>query len=325
LAISGAVLVEDSVSARPSAGQTTGANSVWLERSRTSETAADGRAFEAISRLHLRNYESEAFRGTNFYGCGYAQKDSTDPRDVLCAMGVDAVPALVEALGDRSDTNTVTHPGRGRTGERRVWKLGDLAARILFDTCGRNFTVGPMENQKSLLDLDPAVVPELQRIILDWYASNRGASEVELRIQALEEPDGGNRLRAAEWLAYHRSAEGAVPIERALDRSLARKVKTSLDDREIAELAKSLGRIGMESSLPAVRRALAYHDDLFGRAPRESERLICLFLCYRALAELGQVEEAVSRLEVLYAEKQSELDEYHRQRFQQQLKDARAW
>jgi hypothetical protein len=242
-------------------------------------------------------------------------------------MGVDAVPALASALSDRSATNTVTSYGKTRPGEKKIWRLGELAARILAIACGRDFKVGSGEQQSSLLYLadNAEQVAELQQLVMEWYETNHQSSDVELRIRALDDADRPNRLQAAEWLAGRRIVASAGAIERALERALALEVQSSLDDTEVAVLAGALGRIGSASSLAVVRRAVDYHDGLFDRHFREPARRRDLFLCYGALAALGQQAEALSRLEVIYTAKQAELDEHARDMFLRELERARAW
>ncbi len=171
----------------------------WTERSKTAKTVADERAFASLAKLHERNYADEAFRGTGFFGCAYIERVPDDPRDALCALGLDAVPALVEALADNRETKTVTVTEIALRVEEKTWKVNELVARILVDVCGRDFATGSEENLRSLayFDGDPAFVPAFQRLVLDWYRSNKDATEVERRIALLEDSFIRNRLDAA--------------------------------------------------------------------------------------------------------------------------------
>ncbi len=199
---------------------------------------------------------------------------NANPLRQLTEMGFGVVPVLTEALDDTTPTRTVTRawgnvsrvpPKRGGT---RVWRVNELAARVILQVCSRNFTTGDRRNTTTLREACfsyPDRVPEFRKPVTAWYAENKGRSLEERMIADLWDPYPGNRGTAGGWLARHKSAAAVPSMTKRLDAIVAaeRTDVSSITIGEVAGLCLALADIAGERAYPAVRKGFGYvirHD-----------------------------------------------------------------
>ena len=106
---------------------------VVIVAARQKRTAGEFGAFEQIAQLHTVSLLAWNDRGS--LQIPSFDSESKVPTDVLYRIGVDALPALAEALDDETPSETETNT----RWEMKVWKVNELAARLVWLIADRDF------------------------------------------------------------------------------------------------------------------------------------------------------------------------------------------
>jgi hypothetical protein len=154
-------------------------------------------------------------------------ESSTNPMGVLYRMGLDALPALVEALDDPTPTLTVIAPKEGATspkGKGHVWKVNELVLALICHIADRTFTVGEGTRKARLWAIGnyPDLVPHAKQVVLQWYAENRNKTPAQRKLDDLIGEDWQNRKAAIEWGGEHKEKAGQKAV---LDRVVVSNLK----------------------------------------------------------------------------------------------------
>ena len=309
--------------------QETPVNARWEKRLEDkSLTAKQRAAYEQIAKLHTVKLFSRDSRGS-LWMPSFDPKSKL-PTDVLHRMGVDALPFLAEALDDETPTETVIVT----RWETKVWKVNELAARLVWLIADRDFVLGEQDKEVSVREiaLHPKLAPEFRKLVTDWHEKFASNTPTERKLADLADPLFRNRFDAVIWLGENKAKEGRAPIAALIDGYYG-DPNRSLDSTSRAEMsycALALGLIGDERSLPQVRRVCAAMSEEIhmayrpqGRSGVGSSMNEHLFRSYRALTLLGKHTEAVKELNRLFATYGSEMDETRRKEFEKMLEQAK--
>ena len=260
------------------------------------------------------------------------------PAQALYDMGLDALPVLAQALSDTTETAVIENPNdTGHGSKRKVWKVNGLAARLIQRIAQHEFVL-----DNSLRDTAAPVVLELniqqrpdsmtqfQRLVLDWYQTNRNRTLAQRKIADVDDSYFRNRLDAVAWLGQHKTRAAAPTIVSNAERTLQQVEQRhdSSSDNEMAEIALALGQIGDSKNLPVVRKLcdslVAGTDSLYSQGINEvvTPRL---FMAFHGLALLGDKTPAIEALNGLYARHQDKATERDRRKYQEALQAARQW
>jgi hypothetical protein len=255
--------------------------------------------------------------------------NANDPLRLIYGVGMDALPTLVEALDDHTLTTVFTCDTQ--KGTERTWRINELASFLIRRITERYFMVqvpgkSDISDLPTVEDIDlmgvgdhPELIPQFKTIVLDWYAKSGKKPLVESKIEDLE---GGwrNFSLAAKWLGEHKAREAVPALIRAVDRNV-----NEHDEDAASEAAFALGQIGDKDGLPAVRRACKFWlDGAVKRIQMDSEYdSQYLFSCFHGLAMLGEKDEALKDLRLLYDQERHRLSASGRQTFESLLERAK--
>jgi hypothetical protein len=252
---------------------------------------------------------------------------SETPAKTLYNMGLDVLPALVDALDDNTPT-AVVEPSR-TMGEARTWRVNELVARLIVRIAQHRFVIGEFPNESLLswhIGKHPNLVPQFKRLVLAWYEENRDRTLEERKIADVSDPWFRNRLDAVEWLGEHKVFKARLAIVQYIDSIFASKERNSLRDAEMAESALALGQIGDKRSLPEVQRVCEY----LARRLKEhgvtgSMDVSTLFQAYQGRALLGEKFESLQELHALYDQCAKRMEALDRNEYQERMKKAEKW
>jgi hypothetical protein len=262
--------------------------------------------------------------------------DENAPTERLRKAGIEALPALVDALADTRPTRTVTWSGHGNTPKPRTWRVQELAARLIWRISERQFVFLEGGEQRVLgpdkLDLT-AHAAEIRAAVLGWYAKAKSRTPAQRKLDDLSDAWFRNRFDALEWVATHREAQARPQIEHWIAAHFAdpKREESSLDRAEMALAARALGRIGDRASLPSVRRVcdhmkytmeMTYRPSALGRWAEDSGHLYDVFLAYEGLALLGEKPAALEELQAMLKVYGSEMEPFIREEFGKRLESA---
>ena len=245
----------------------------------------------------------------------------------LRTLGIDVLPILAEALDDNTPTNTVVaidfrRLPSGVPHRYRVWKVSELAARLVPQIANREFVLGEWGQGVPLdqIGSQPERIPEFRKQILEWYKENKDRTPEERRIADLQS-NLRNRLDATEWLGQRGCTKAIPPLIERIETILGDGEDSSSTRLELAACSLALGRIGDAKALPAVRNACKH---LSYRLP-DSGKLHDLFAAYRGLAMLGQKKEALAELNRIYKEFGPKMEAYTKRDYEAELSNAAGW
>lgn len=229
---------------------------------------------------------------------------SDTPAKTLYQMGLDVLPILVEALDDTTPTGVV-EPSRSMNGIDKTYRVNELVASLIMIITQQNFVVGSGSDLRALRELGehPELVPQFQKMVLNWYRKNRDATPADRQIAAVNDGFVSNRLMAVRRLGQQKNRNAVPAITQTINRTLAIKERSSLVDAEIAQCALALGQIGDKSSLPIVRRVCRRLSENFTQfGVSTSGTLDHLFEANQGRALLGEKQQALQELSKLYKE-----------------------
>jgi RNA polymerase sigma factor (sigma-70 family) len=291
-------------------------------------------AYEQVAKLHTVNLPQWSDRGAFDLFPPLSQgKDSEVPTAVLYRMGVDVLPVLAEPLDDETPTATVSV---NRRGDKRVWKVNELAGLLIHRIADRDFVVGEPNKEISVREIGqhPKAISELRKAVVEWHAKFAAKTPTERKLADVTDPWFRNRFDAVIWLGENKAKKGRRAIEARIDgyyddpnRSLA-----SLTQTEMTYCALALGQIGDGVSLRPVRRVcedmsntvrMCYRPKGQGRWAADSGINERLFRAYHGLTLLGKKAEAVRELNRLLDTYGSEMEEYTRKDFEKRLEHAK--
>ncbi len=195
-------------------------------------------------------------------------------RSRLRNLGLDALPFLAEALDDQTQTKVITPRGTtlpNTTSEGyklTTWKVNELVAMVIQQIARRTFELGEWGDNASLSDINayPNRIPELQKLVVEWYEENRGRTPEERYLADLRSEVFGTRLAAEMMLGWHKSVKAVTPLMRRVERILGSR-QDSATQSELAEVSLALGRIGNSAAYPAVRKACDHLSRTLPRRP----------------------------------------------------------
>ncbi len=177
------------------------------------------------------------------------------PTTKLKAMGFDAVPALVDALGDDTPTRTVYH-WRDFHHSRTVWRVSDFAYRLLREITKRDlgyqnstgFTFSYMKPEEK-----EAVRAEVRQ----WYTGVRNMSEDDRMFTLFKSNKLDDWMTAGKYFAAKGDKQAVKP--------LLEKLPLTREYRQ-GDLCELIARFGDRSAIAPIRKVL---DD----APVRMDRL----------------------------------------------------
>jgi hypothetical protein len=294
-------------------------------------TAKQRTAYEQIAKLHTVQLQQWDHRGS--IAIPSFDPVSKVPTDVLYRMGLDVLPILAEALDDETPTATVTD-NRGR--DRKVWKVNEFAALLIWRIADRDFVIGEFPKELSVREIGqhPKAIAELRKAVVEWHAKFAAKTPAERKIADVTDPWFRNRFDAIIWLGENRLKAGRPAIANRVDAFYGdpKRESSSLTQTEMSYCALALGQIGDEASLPQVRRVcedmsrtvyMCYRPKEEGRWGTDSGINDRLFRTYRGLALLGKKDEALKELKRLLEAYGSEMEESARKDFEKRLEEAK--
>jgi len=295
----------------------------WLRRSQESgHTPLRRTVYALLAKVKLLRDDDGRERG-------YYQMN--DALLALARMGVDVLPVLAEALGDRTPTRAFHHDKQDRPTQPLL--VNEAVARLIVQVAQHDFVIGEYPRKRLVRDvaLFPELTPQFQKKIVAWWITNRDKTPVQRKIADLNDGWFRNRLDALEWLGRHKTVAGKNAVVRSINATLAREKPGTLTDNELAESALALGRIGDRSALPAVRRV---RDRLlqYAEGPKNGSGYFLdyiapsrLFLAYQGLALLGEKPRALRDLRQLYVRRAAAMRPSTRHDYERNLKAAALW
>ena len=137
---------------------------------------------------------------------------------------------------------------------------------VIQQIARRTFELGQWGDNASLSDINayPNRIPELQKLVVEWYEENRAARRKSDIWPTFGLEVFGTRLAAEMMLGWHKSVKAVTPLMRRVERILGSR-QDSATQSELAEVSLALGRIGNSAAYPAVRKAC---DHLSRTLPR---------------------------------------------------------
>lgn len=256
------------------------------------------------------------------------------PLNLAADTDLDAIPPLVEAL---ADDRAVAADTRRLNDVRRV-TMREIVASLIERTAQHEFTIGDGSQYGGLHQLNefPDRTAALQKIVLAWYASNRGRSIRLRKLDDLTDPFFHNRMTAMWWIGANRE-RGGVRLITDRAHAIHAQMQTRRDSLLLSELVECglpLGQIGDRESLPCVRMicSVITQEVLAAYPPRDVNRSSCyseqlrdLFRPFHGLALLGRKTEALRQLQRIYGICAPRMHRSTRQHFDRYLFEARHW
>jgi hypothetical protein len=255
-------------------------------------------------------------------------------------MGFDVLPVLVDALDDATSSRMPIYDygkrpivGSGslemaidemtrnatQIGE---WKVNQLVGTLIYTLADREFVVvrGKKEYRIQAIGEKPELVPQFQKLILQWYAENAKKSPLERKIADLQSSVPYNRYLAIWWIGNHNEKRGRDAVAARMEAILADKASIPPSTGELVQGALTLGQLGEVASVDVVRRIC---NELSDRVDTPGGDVHRLFTAYQGLALLGKKDEALMELQHIpkrYAAKWNpDIDKIH----QRSLTEAR--
>ena len=156
---------------------------------------------------------------------------SVSPAQQLVDLGMDAVPKLIDALGDERFTRSVGYH-RDFYFSHHVLRVGDCAEKILCRIANRDFYQPTYTNAGMLKD-DEQLAVKAQ--VKEWWREVKKKGEKQVLIEATL-AGGRNSIGPARQLVYKYSKEALEAISKG--------VKSASSDRVRIQLIELLGILG---------------------------------------------------------------------------------
>jgi hypothetical protein len=264
---------------------------------------------------------------------GPGKSSETNAFWLLCNIGLDALPALVDALDDETLTKTITidlHTIKRDKQCERVWKVNELVALLICRISNRIFAVRHGKHMGDFIcDIGKHVdrAPEFKKQVLDWYNENHNKTLSQRKIDDIESDVSFNRYAAVQWVGQHKEKDGQAAILRYVDELFdderANRYGPTPIDNHLSVCAFALGQLGDRSTLEVVRRICKLTASRDAPYYQHYPAQQSLSTAYHGLALLGEKEEALRDLKTFLEE--HPLPMHAADEFAKLLEEAKGW
>ena len=296
----------------------------WLAKSRAPGLSSGmRRAYGEIAKLQGCHLTRFSWPGGFDIGSIETQAGEK-PGQALREIGLDALPALVEAMGDPTPTGVV-EPDRFPSGPSKRWKVGGLAVRLLCGVAERDFALAKKPKETRLLWDDgshPERLPQYQKLVMAWYQANRTRTPEERKLDELQ--DEVNRRHAVSWLGKHPSDAGRAAIILHIGQLAAEKEQDFILSDEMSEAAAALATIGGQEGLPSVRLVCQKLTETSRSEKKLATQAPIFFWAFQARAKLGEKEQALRDLEEVYGSCSENMDHRGREEYGKLMEELRS-
>lgn len=243
----------------------------------------------------------------------------------LIELGMDAVPYLTTYLTDDSLTQAFVRGRRDRNFKKQV-AVNEYVIYVIRKITDYEFFLPLKQNDSSELQ-------KLEQQVISWWRDNHTKTLLERKIDEVNDSVHTNRFNAYKWLGREKAKEARIVLEQRIETLLTGEVN-SLKQEEMAECAKSLAEIGDSDSIPAVEKVCkhfsywmyrSYRPSEEGRSATDSGQITRLFKAYRALANLGQKDDALLILKEIENKYLQEMELSTQKEFLKNLTEVEKW
>jgi hypothetical protein len=254
-----------------------------------------------------------------------ATNDKESPVSELIGLGMDAVPHLAPYLSDDSLMQAFVRGRRDRNFKKQI-AVNEYVIYAIRKITDYEFYLPSKQNDSSELE-------KLERQVVSWWQENHTKTLLERKIEEVNDPVHTNRFNAYKWLGREKAKEARIVLEQRIETLLTGEVN-SLKQEEMAECAKSLAEIGDADSISAVEKVCkhfyywmyrSYRPSEEGRSATDSGQITRLFKAYRAFANLGQKDEALSSLKEIENKYLQEMELSTQKEFLKNLTEVEKW
>jgi len=254
-----------------------------------------------------------------------ATNDKESPVSELIGLGMDAVPHLAPYLSDDSLTQAFVRGRRDRNFKKQI-AVNEYVIHAIRKITDYEFYLPSKQNDSSELE-------KLEQQVVSWWQENHTKTLLERKIDEVNDPVHTNRFNAYKWLGREKAKEARIVLEQRIETLLTGEVN-SLKQEEMAECAKSLAEIGDADSILAVEKVCkhfyywmyrSYRPSEEGRSGTDSGQIARLFKAYRAFANLGQKDEALSSLKEIENKYLQEMELSTQKEFLKNLTEVEKW
>ncbi len=145
------------------------------------------------------------------------EEDPSLPTTKLLKLGMDAIPALIDALEDDTPTRTVEH-WRDFHRSRKVWRVSDFAVRVLSDISQKSFVY----HRKLKPEEKQAVIAKIRA----WYAESSGMSEDDRMLELFNSQNEEEWFRAGEYFLQKGDKRAVSPLLSNIPKASPRRKST---------------------------------------------------------------------------------------------------
>lgn len=243
----------------------------------------------------------------------------------LIGLGMDAVPYLTTYLTDDSLTQAFVRGRRDRNFKKQI-AVNEYVIYVIRKITDYEFYLPLKQNDSSELK-------KLEQQVVSWWRDNHTKTLLERKINEVNDSVHTNRFNAYKWLGREKAKEARIVLEQRIETLLTGEVN-SLKQEEMAECAKSLAKIGDADSIPAVEKVCkhfsywmyrSYRPSEEGRSATDSGQITRLFKAYRALANLGQKDDALLILKEIENKYLQEMELSTQKEFLKNLTEVEKW
>ncbi|HWP69406.1 MAG TPA: hypothetical protein VN437_08890 [Rectinemataceae bacterium] len=272
-----------------------------------------------------------------------------DPMIHLRDMGINAIPALVEALDDVTPAKMFHYDGHTmQLTPIRPYTVNELASVAICAAADREFVLDEGKSRYRIQQVYsvPEMIPQFRKLVLDWYAANRTKTLVQRMIEDVEDTYVENRGHAIRWIGWHKETAGREAVIKHVNRILDRAPAETAQALALGEEHPSNGPFGYLGAAGELAAAAVALGQIRGADSEATVRRICkefsrcveqyhfegydfriddLFEGYRGLIAIGKRDEAINELERLFKKFSSAMSLNDRDSYQRKLAIARKW